>query len=143
MINTAFLSIFLISISAFGFADGPNVTNQKEKEIVLSCNWKLEETNISIPIKPLGDRIIIKVMTDEKKTAGGIIIPNTDEKERPKTGEVLACGPGKRDQAGKYIPIDLNVGDVVLFGKYSGTEVMLSGDDYLIISEKDVFAIID
>ena len=98
---------------------------------------------MSIPIKPLRDGVVVKQKPEQKQTEGGIYLPDTAEKEKPQTGEILACGPGKRDQEGKYIPIDLSVGDVVLYNKYSGTNVTVSGEDYLVLREEDVMAVVD
>ena len=87
--------------------------------------------------RPLHDRVVVKRIDAEEKTAGGIIIPDT-AKEKPQQGEVVAVGPGGRDETGKLVPIDLKVGDRVLFGKWSGTEVKLDGIEYLIMKESDV-----
>ena len=92
--------------------------------------------------RPLHDRVVVKRIDAEAKTAGGIIIPDT-AKEKPSEGEILAVGPGGRDEAGKLIPIDLAVGDRVLFGKWSGSEVKIEGEDLLIMSESDVMGVID
>ena len=92
--------------------------------------------------RPLHDRIVVKRIEAEEKTAGGIIIPDT-VKEKPSQGEVVAVGPGGRDEAGKLIPIDIRAGDRVLFGKWSGTEVKIDGQDYLIMKESDVMGIIE
>ena len=92
--------------------------------------------------RPLHDRVVIKRIDADTKTAGGIIIPDT-AKEKPSQGEVLSVGPGGRDEAGKLIPIDLKVGDVVLFGKWSGTEVKIDGQDLLIMKESDVMGVIE
>ena len=91
--------------------------------------------------RPLHDRIVVKRINAEDKTAGGIIIPDT-AKEKPSQGEVTAVGPGGRDEAGKLIPIDINVGDRVLFGKWSGTEVKLDGQDLLIMKESDIMGVL-
>jgi chaperonin GroES len=91
--------------------------------------------------RPLHDRIVVKRIEAEEKTAGGIIIPDT-VKEKPSQGEVIAVGPGGRDEAGKLIPIDIGVGDRVLFGKWSGTEVKIDGEDLLIMKESDILGII-
>jgi chaperonin GroES len=91
--------------------------------------------------RPLHDRVVVKRIDAEDKTKGGIIIPDT-AKEKPSQGEVTAVGPGGRDEAGKLIPIDLKVGDRVLFGKWSGTEVKLDGEDLLIMKESDVMGIL-
>jgi chaperonin GroES len=92
-------------------------------------------------IKPLSDHILVEPVREEKKK-GGIILPDTIEKERSEKGKVIAVGPGKRDKDGKYIPIDAEKGDVVLFTKYSPNEVKVDGKEYLIIREDDVLAII-
>ncbi len=91
--------------------------------------------------RPLHDRVVVKRIEAESKTASGIIIPDT-VKEKPTEGEVIAVGPGGRDEAGKIIPIDLKVGDRVLFGKWSGTEVKLDGEELLIMKESDIMGII-
>ncbi|MGZ5813611.1 MAG: co-chaperone GroES [Xanthobacteraceae bacterium] len=92
--------------------------------------------------RPLHDRIVVKRIEAEEKTAGGIIIPDT-VKEKPSQGEVIAVGPGGRDEAGKLIPIDIHVGDRVLFGKWSGTEVKIDGEDLLIMKESDIFGVVE
>ena len=92
--------------------------------------------------RPLHDRVVVKRIDAEEKTAGGIIIPDT-AKEKPSQGEVTAVGPGGRDEAGKLIPIDIKVGDRVLFGKWSGTEVKIDGQELLIMKESDIMGIID
>jgi chaperonin GroES len=91
--------------------------------------------------RPLHDRVVVKRIDAEEKTAGGIIIPDT-AKEKPQQGEVVAVGPGGRDESGKLIPIDVKVGDRVLFGKWSGTEVKLDGVEYLIMKESDVMGVL-
>lgn len=92
-------------------------------------------------IKPLGDRVVIKAAPAEEKTKGGIILPDT-AKEKPVIGEIMAVGPGRRSDDGKLVPLDLKVGDKVLYGKYSGTEVALNGNEYLIMRETDIFGIV-
>ena len=92
--------------------------------------------------RPLHDRIVVKRIEAEEKTAGGIIIPDT-VKEKPSQGEVVAVGPGGRDEAGKLIPIDIRAGDRVLFGKWSGTEVKIDGEDLLIMKESDIMGVIE
>ena len=92
--------------------------------------------------RPLHDRVVVKRIDAEEKTAGGIIIPDT-AKEKPSQGEVIAVGPGGRDEAGKLIPIDVKVGDRVLFGKWSGTEVKIDGDELLIMKESDIMGVIE
>jgi chaperonin GroES len=92
--------------------------------------------------RPLHDRVVVERIEADAKSAGGIIIPDTAQ-EKPSQGEVVAVGPGGRDEAGKLIPIDLKVGDRVLFGKWSGTEVKLDGVDYLIMKESDIMGVLD
>ena len=92
--------------------------------------------------RPLHDRIVLKRIEADSKTTGGIIIPDTAQ-EKPSQGEVIAVGPGGRDEAGKLTPIDLKVGDVVLFGKWSGTEVKIDGQDLLIMKESDIMGIVE
>jgi chaperonin GroES len=92
--------------------------------------------------RPLHDRVVVRRIDAEEKTTGGIIIPDT-AKEKPQQGEVIAVGPGGRDETGKLIPIDLKVGDHVLFGKWSGTEVKLDGVEYLIMKESDVMGVLE
>jgi chaperonin GroES len=92
-------------------------------------------------LKPLHDRLIVRPAAPEEVTKGGIILPDT-AKEKPQQGEVLAAGPGKMDENGKLQPIGVKVGDIVLYGKYSGTEVSLGSEDVLIMRESDVFAIV-
>ena len=92
--------------------------------------------------RPLHDRVVVKRIDAEEKTSGGIIIPDT-AKEKPSQGEIIAVGPGGRDEAGKLIPIDLKVGDRVLFGKWSGTEVKIDGEDLLIMKESDIMGVLE
>ena len=92
--------------------------------------------------RPLHDRVVVRRIEAEEKSAGGIIIPDT-AKEKPSQGEVIAVGPGGRDEAGKLIPIDVKVGDRVLFGKWSGTEVKIDAQELLIMNESDIMGIID
>ena len=92
--------------------------------------------------RPLHDRVVVKRIDAEEKTAGGIIIPDT-AKEKPSQGEVIAVGPGGRDESGKLIPIDVQVGDRVLFGKWSGTEVKIDNVDLLIMKESDIMGVLD
>ena len=93
-------------------------------------------------IRPLHDRVIVRRLEQDEKTAGGIIIPDT-AKEKPIQGEVIAVGPGARDDAGKTIPMDVKVGDVVLFGKWGGTEVKLDGEDMLVLKESDIIGVVE
>ena len=92
--------------------------------------------------RPLHDRVVVKRIEAEEKTKGGIIIPDT-AKEKPQEGEVIAVGPGGRDDNGKLIPIDLKVGDRILFGKWSGNEIKLDGEELLIMKESDILGIVD
>jgi len=92
--------------------------------------------------RPLHDRVLVRRINADEKTAGGIIIPDT-AKEKPSQGEVVAVGPGGRDETGKLIPIDIKAGDRVLFGKWSGTEVKIDGEDLLIMKESDLLGIIE
>ena len=92
--------------------------------------------------RPLGDRVLVRRVEEEEKTKGGIIIPDT-AKEKPQEGEVLAVGPGARDDSGKLQPLDVKVGDRILFGKWSGTEVKIDGEDLLIMKESDIMGVIE
>ena len=90
-------------------------------------------------LKPLGDRLIVEVLEEEEGLSSGIVLPDTP-KEKPQRGRVLAVGPGPRDEDGEYIPMDVEVGDEVIFSKYGGTEIKLGYDEYLILRESDVLA---
>jgi len=92
--------------------------------------------------RPLHDRVVIRRVEEEGKTTGGIIIPET-AKEKPMEGEIIAVGEGARDEAGKLIPLDVKKGDRILFGKWSGTEIKLDGEDLLIMKESDVMGVVD
>ncbi|WP_186420228.1 co-chaperone GroES [Bosea sp. CS1GBMeth4] len=92
--------------------------------------------------RPLHDRVVVKRLDAEERTRGGIIIPDT-AKEKPQEGEVVAVGPGARDEAGKLVALDVKVGDRVLFGKWSGTEVRIDGQDLLIMKESDIMGVIE
>jgi chaperonin GroES len=92
--------------------------------------------------RPLHDRVVVRRIESEEKTSGGIIIPDT-AKEKPQEGEIIAVGPGGRDEAGKLIPLDLRAGDRILFGKWSGTEVKIDGEELLIMKESDVMGVIE
>jgi len=91
--------------------------------------------------RPLGDRLLVKPKESEEKTASGIVLPDT-AKEKPQEGEVISVGPGAKDESGRRIPMDVKKGDKVLYGKYSGTEISIDGQDYLILRESDVLAIL-
>jgi chaperonin GroES len=96
----------------------------------------------SMKFRPLHDRVVVKRIDAEEKTKGGIIIPDT-AKEKPQEGEVIAVGPGGRDENGKLIPLDLKAGDRILFGKWSGTEIKLEGEELLIMKESDVMGVVE
>ncbi len=99
-------------------------------------------TATKVNIKPLEDRIVVQANEAETTTASGIVIPDT-AKEKPQEGTVLAVGPGRVDEKGSRIPIDVTVGDVVLYSKYGGTEIRYAGEDYLVLSARDVLAVIE
>ncbi len=107
---------------------------------VLENLFAHKETDMTF--RPLHDRILVRRIEAEEKTAGGIIIPDT-AKEKPQEGEVLAAGPGARDDKGQLQPLDVKVGDRILFGKWSGTEIRLDGEDLLIMKESDVMGVIE
>ena len=92
--------------------------------------------------RPLHDRVVVRRIDAEAKSAGGIIIPDT-AKEKPQEGEIVAVGPGARDEAGKLVPLDVKAGDRILFGKWSGTEVKIDGEELLIMKESDVMGVIE
>jgi chaperonin GroES len=92
--------------------------------------------------RPLHDRVVVRRLESEEKTGGGIIIPDT-AKEKPQEGEIVAVGPGARDEAGKIQPLDVKAGDRILFGKWSGTEVKIDGEELLIMKESDIMGIIE
>jgi len=93
-------------------------------------------------LRPLHDRVVVRRIEADQKTAGGIIIPDT-AKEKPMEGEVIAVGPGARDESGKLVPLDVKAGDRILFGKWSGTEVKIDGEELLIMKESDVMGVLD
>lgn len=93
-------------------------------------------------LQPLHDRIVVEAAPKEEKTAGGIILPDTAQ-EKPQRGDVLAVGPGKRLDSGQIAPVDVKIGDTVLYGKYSGTEVTVSGKDYVILRAEDILAVLE
>jgi chaperonin GroES len=93
-------------------------------------------------LRPLQDRILVKRIEEESKTAGGIFIPDT-AKEKPQKGEIVAVGKGKKTEEGKIIPLDVKVGDKVLFGKYAGTEIKVEGQEYLIMREDDILGVME
>ena len=92
-------------------------------------------------VKPLGDRVFVKVSEAEEKTAGGLYLPDS-AKEKPQIGEVVSVGDGKANDQGNKVPVDVKVGDKVLYSKYAGTDIKLGGDEYVLLSEKDILAIV-
>ena len=92
--------------------------------------------------RPLHDRVVVRRVDAEEKTKGGIIIPDT-AKEKPQEGEIVAAGPGARDESGKLVPLDVKAGDRILFGKWSGTEVKIDGEDLIIMKESDVMGVVE
>ena len=104
--------------------------------------WPRTKEEVDMAFRPLHDRVVVKRLEGEEKTKGGIIIPDT-AKEKPQEGKVIAVGPGGRDESGKLTPLDVKAGDRVLFGKWSGTEVKVDGEDLLIMKESDIMGIVD
>jgi chaperonin GroES len=100
-----------------------------------------QEVRMSLKLKPLGNRVVVEPTEQEEVTAGGIVLPET-AKEKPQKGKVLSAGPGERDENGKYIPMDVKDGDMVLFAKYAGTEIKVDGKKLLILRESDLLAIV-
>jgi len=97
---------------------------------------------VSVSIKPLEDRVVVKTLEAEQTTASGLVIPDTAQ-EKPQEGEVVAVGPGRVDDNGNRVPVDVSVGDVVIYSKYGGTEVTYGNDEYLVLSARDVLAIVE
>jgi chaperonin GroES len=108
---------------------------------VNTSNNSREKIMAKLKFRPLHDRVVVERLESEEKTKGGIIIPDT-AKEKPQEGKVVAVGSGARDENGKIVPLDVKAGDVILFGKWSGTEVKLDGKDYLIMKESDIMGIV-
>jgi len=104
--------------------------------------WPRTKDEVDMAFRPLHDRVVVKRLEGEEKTKGGIIIPDT-AKEKPQEGKVIAVGPGGRDESGKLTPLDVKAGDRVLFGKWSGTEVKVDGEDLLIMKESDIMGVVD
>jgi len=123
---------------------GPNVpedsTTQRSPPVKTNVE-KVEVDIVSVNIKPLEDRIVVKPLDAEQTTASGLVIPDT-AKEKPQEGEVLAIGPGRIDDNGNRVPLDVSVGDKVIYSKYGGTEVKYAGEEYLILSARDVLAVV-
>jgi chaperonin GroES len=119
--------------------------NQGEEEPQCAVAFRAGELKdrklIDMKFRPLHDRVVVKRLEGEEKTKGGIIIPDT-AKEKPQEGEIVAAGPGGRDEAGKLTPLDVKKGDKILFGKWSGTEVKIDGEDLLIMKESDIMGVI-
>jgi len=109
---------------------------------ILQQRTFFEEVPMALNLKPLGSRVVVEPIEQEEVTAGGIVLPET-AKEKPQQGKILAVGPGDRDEGGNYIPMDVKVGDKILFAKYSGTEVKVDGKKLLILRESDILAIIE
>jgi chaperonin GroES len=115
---------------------------RREPEHLLASRWVVELKANPMKFRPLHDRVVVRRLEGEDKTKGGIIIPDT-VKEKPQEGEVVAVGPGARDESGKLQPLELKAGDRVLFGKWSGSEVKIDGQDLLIMKESDVMGVIE
>jgi len=119
----------------------PRIPSQFRQQIDQQNQASKGTVMAKIKFRPLHDRVVVKRIDADQKTKGGIIIPDT-AREKPSQGEITAVGPGGRDESGKLIPIDLKVGDLVLFGKWSGTEVKLDGEDLLIMKESDIMGVL-
>ena len=118
-----------------------NCLTSSQKISLARQAWRSSaKQEIKMKFRPLHDRVLIKVLDSEEKTAGGIIIPDT-AKEKPQEGEVVAVGPGTKNENGKVSPMDVKIGDIVLFGKWSGTEVKIDGKEYSIMKESDIMGI--
>jgi chaperonin GroES len=115
---------------------------QQSNQQIRPDRIKGEVQHVSVSIKPLEDRILVRTLEAEQTTASGLVIPDTT-KEKPQEGEVLAVGPGRIDDSGNRVPLDISVGDTVIYSKYGGTEVKYSGEEYLILSARDVLAVIE
>jgi chaperonin GroES len=109
--------------------------------IVLFSNTRRRRSAVSVSIKPLEDRVVVKTLQAEQVTASGLVIPDT-AKEKPQEGEVVAIGPGRVDDNGQRIPLDVAVGDTVIYSKYGGTEVKYAGEEFLILSARDILAVV-
>lgn len=102
----------------------------------------MAKTTSEVGVRPLHDRVLVRRMAEETKTAGGLIIPDT-AKEKPQRGQIVAAGKGRVGEDGKVTPLDVKVGDEILFGKYSGTELKLNGEEYLMMREEDILGIMN
>src|SRR6202043_1278393 len=108
----------------------------------MSCRQRRRREPKDMHFRPLHDRVVVRRLEGEEKTKGGIIIPDT-AKEKPQEGEIIAAGPGARDESGKLVPLDVKAGDKILFGKWSGTEVKIDGEELLIMKESDIMGVIE
>ncbi len=122
------------------FVDGRSTPRLQAS--ALSRPLRGDQKRIPMKFRPLHDRVVIRRLEGEEKTKGGIIIPDT-VKEKPQEGEVVAIGPGARDESGKLVPLDLKAGDRVLFGKWSGAEVKIDGQELLIMKESDIMGVLE
>jgi len=118
----------------------PATASTEHAHFVRNYSWKVRSA-VSVSIKPLEDKVVVKAAQAETTMASGLVIPDT-AKEKPQEGEVVAVGPGRIDEHGNRIPVDVNVGDKVIYSKYGGTEVKYAGEDYLILSARDLLAVI-
>jgi chaperonin GroES len=109
--------------------------------LLIIQNLSKEEVIMSVSIKPLEDRIVVRPMAAEQVTSSGLVIPDTAQ-EKPQEAEVISVGPGRVDDKGTRIPVDVSVGDMVIFSKYGGTELKYNGEEYLVLSARDVLAIV-
>jgi len=136
-----------VSRSTPATAAGASIARSIAQQIahsVLSCpssTFPKGRSTVSVSIKPLEDRIVVKTLEAEQTTASGLVIPDT-AKEKPQEGEVLAVGPGRVDDNGQRIPLDVEVGDKVIYSKYGGTEVKYAGQEFLILSARDILAVL-
>ena len=121
--------------------DGASQEQADARETTVNVLKKVEVDKVSVNIKPLEDRIVVKPLDAEQTTASGLVIPDT-AKEKPQEGEVLAVGPGRVDDNGNRVPVDVKEGDKVIYSKYGGTEVKYAGEEFLILSARDVLAVI-
>ncbi len=150
MTSAAVPTILLVSTLRRGVLEGNRWTrddNENSSRTTINCQISInpygEVRDVSVSIKPLEDRILVQTLDAEQTTASGLVIPDT-AKEKPQEGKVLAVGPGRFDEDGdKRIPLDIEVGDVVVYSKYGGTEVKYNGEEYLILSARDVLAIVE
>ncbi len=132
----------VLALATYDPRDGVHPQAQTFDNAHAKTHGKVEVDTVSVNIKPLEDRILVKALDAEQTTASGLVIPDT-AKEKPQEGEVLAVGPGRFNEDGdERIPLDISIGDKVIYSKYGGTEVKYSGEEYLILSARDVLAVI-